>query len=145
MVIVFIFADKNVFIFPSQFYPTHSKGLILMGDININHLKNLDAAETNFLTILKLEPENVQANHNLCVVYVEKGLLLEAEKCLQHAHQMAPHEDYIKQHLNIVRSRIYKAQQVGEGLYHTLALWLPHISISANNPTRTINYMIMSL
>ena len=28
-----------------QYYPDHTKGLILMGDLNVNQLKNLDAAE----------------------------------------------------------------------------------------------------
>ena len=28
-----------------QHYPDHVKGLILMGDINVNYLKDLDAAE----------------------------------------------------------------------------------------------------
>ena len=83
-----------------------------MGDININHLKDVDAAEQNFLTILQTEPDNVQANHNLCVVYVERGDLYRAEKCLVAAVQLAPHEEYIQQHLQIVRTRIRKAQEV---------------------------------
>ena len=28
-----------------QYYPDHTKGLILMGDLNVNYLRNLDAAE----------------------------------------------------------------------------------------------------
>lgn len=51
---------------------------------------------------------NVQGQHNLCVVYVERGDLSAAEKCLQQAHRLAPHEDYIVRHLNIVQSRIAK-------------------------------------
>ncbi|CAI9741904.1 protein O-mannosyl-transferase TMTC3 [Octopus vulgaris] len=89
-----------------MYYPNHTKGLILMGDININILKDLDGAEKNFLTILMNEPGNVQAIHNLCVVYVERGDILKAEKCLQHAHRLAPSESYILQHLNIVRNKI---------------------------------------
>ncbi|XP_052833233.1 protein O-mannosyl-transferase TMTC3 isoform X2 [Octopus bimaculoides] len=89
-----------------MYYPNHTKGLILMGDININILKDLNSAEKNFLTILKNEPGNVQAIHNLCVVYVERGDILKAEKCLQHAHSLAPSESYILQHLNIVRNKI---------------------------------------
>ncbi|KAK2149545.1 hypothetical protein LSH36_447g03000 [Paralvinella palmiformis] len=92
-------------------YPDHTKGLILMGDININVRKDLDAAEANFEMILKKDPDNVQANHNLCVVYVERGQLLAAEKCLEKTLQLAPQEDYVQQHLNIVRTRINQAQQ----------------------------------
>lgn len=58
--------------------------------------------------ILELEPENVQGLHNLCVVYVERGNLLEAENCLQRVHNLAPHEDYIIKHLQIVQTRISK-------------------------------------
>ena len=58
--------------------------------------------------ILELEPENVQGLHNLCVVYVERGNLLEAENCLQHVHTLAPNEDYISRHLQIVQTRISK-------------------------------------
>jgi Flp pilus assembly protein TadD len=79
-----------------------------MGDININHLKDLDAAERNFETILKEDPQNVQARHNLCVVYVERGDLLRAETCLADVLLLAPHEKYIEQHLAIVRNRIQK-------------------------------------
>ena len=65
---------------PPQHYPDHDKGLILMGDINVNVLKDLDAAEANFRAILSRAPSNVQAQHNLCVVMVERGDLLNAEK-----------------------------------------------------------------
>ncbi|GAB1605655.1 protein O-mannosyl-transferase TMTC3-like [Argonauta hians] len=88
------------------YYPNHTKGLILMGDININILKDLTNAEKNFQTILVNEPHNVQAMHNLCVVYVEQGDILKAEKCLLQAHSLAPSETYILQHLNIVRNKI---------------------------------------
>lgn len=46
--------------------------------------------------------------HNLCVVHVERGKLLEAQSCLEQAHSLAPEEDYIVKHLNIVRNRISK-------------------------------------
>ena len=95
-----------------QHFPNHTKGLILMGDININHIKDLDAAEVNFKTILANDPRHIQANHNLCVVYVERADLITAEKCLARTLDMAPNEKYIQQHLNIVRNRIFKVQQV---------------------------------
>lgn len=36
---------------------------------------------------------------------------MRAEKCLQEVLKLAPEEEYIQNHLNIVRSRIYKMQQ----------------------------------
>ncbi|OWF55836.1 Transmembrane and TPR repeat-containing protein 3 [Mizuhopecten yessoensis] len=84
-----------------QFYPNHTKGNMLMGDINVNNLKNLDAAEQNFNLVVDLDPLNVQAHHNLCVVYVEKRDLFRAEKCLARVHNMAPEEEYIYNHLQI--------------------------------------------
>lgn len=50
----------------------------------------------------------MQGLHNLCVVYVERGDLLRAEKCFIRATQLAPHEEYIQRHLKIVRQRIQK-------------------------------------
>lgn len=55
--------------------------------------------------ILELEPENVQALHNLCVVAVERGKLAVAEECLARAAALAPHEHYIARHLAVVRAR----------------------------------------
>ncbi|KAJ8894958.1 hypothetical protein PR048_000266 [Dryococelus australis] len=91
-----------------KFHPDHIKGLILLGDIYINNIKDLDAAENCYKRILQLDPENIQGLHNLCVVYVERGNLLRAEACLKQAHQLAPNEDYVLRHLNIVQTRIGK-------------------------------------
>jgi len=67
---------------------------------------------------LSLDPENVQGLHNLCVVYVERGDLLRAEKCFIRASQLAPHEDYIVRHLKIVQQRINKlASSVNQNNY----------------------------
>jgi len=125
-----------------RFHPDHVKALILLGDIYINNIKDLDAAENVSLTsllncsnlvtpltflilvllpfqcyqrILQLDPDNTQGMHNLCVVYVERGLLKEAEICLQKAHLMAPHEDYIIKHLKIVQNRL-QAKQTSDQL-----------------------------
>ncbi|XP_023212608.1 transmembrane and TPR repeat-containing protein 3-like, partial [Centruroides sculpturatus] len=87
-------------------HPDHVKGLILLGDIYINHVRNLDAAKQCYEDILSLEPSNIQALHNLCVVYVERGLLLEAESCLKKAVSIAPHEEYVQRHLKIVKDRL---------------------------------------
>ncbi|XP_050391330.1 protein O-mannosyl-transferase TMTC3 isoform X1 [Patella vulgata] len=92
-------------------HPDHIKAMILYGDINLNHRKDPVAAEKNFVSVLQIDPNHVQAMHNLCVVYVEKGDLFAAEKCLVRAHNLAPKEDYIFKHLQIVRSRINQAQQ----------------------------------
>ncbi|XP_075235033.1 protein O-mannosyl-transferase Tmtc3-like [Lycorma delicatula] len=91
-----------------RFHPDHIKGLILLGDIYINNIKDLDAAENCYKRILELDPENIQGLHNLCVVYVERGNLLQAEVCLKRAHRLAPTEDYVLRHLKIVQSRVAK-------------------------------------
>ena len=66
-----------------EHHPTHVKGLILLGDIYTNHIRDLDFAENCYLRILESEPGHVQARHNLCVVWVEKGQLAAAETCLE--------------------------------------------------------------
>ncbi|KAI8772944.1 transmembrane and TPR repeat-containing protein 3, partial [Biomphalaria glabrata] len=60
----------------------------------------------NFNSILSRNPRNSQAMHNLCVVYVERGDLLQAEKCLQQTQELDPTAEYIQNHLRIVRNKI---------------------------------------
>lgn len=57
---------------------------------------------------MELDPENIQGLHNLCVVHVERGKLLQAQACLEKAHKLAPGEDYVLRHLQIVQNRIAK-------------------------------------
>lgn len=94
-----------------RFHPNHVKGLILLGDIYINNIKDLDAAENCYKRILELDPNNIQGTHNLCVVYVERGDLERAETCLKKAHELAPHEDYVIRHLTIVQARLASSQR----------------------------------
>ena len=89
-----------------QHHTHHVKGLILLGDIHINHLRDLDAAEECYIKILDKEPDNVQGLHNLCVVMVERGNLGAARECLENAHNLAPHEEYISRHLEIIEKKI---------------------------------------
>ncbi|XP_017781119.1 PREDICTED: transmembrane and TPR repeat-containing protein CG4050-like [Nicrophorus vespilloides] len=91
-----------------KYHPDHIKGLILLGDIYINNIKDLDAAENCYRRILELDPANIQGLHNLCVVHVERGKLLLAQSCLERAHRLAPSEDYVLRHLQIVQNRIAK-------------------------------------
>lgn len=91
-----------------KYHPDHTKGFILLGDIYINNIKDLDAAENCYKKILEIDPVNIQGLHNLCVVHVERGKLLEALECLQTAHKLAPEEDYVYRHLQIVQNRILK-------------------------------------
>ncbi|XP_073813905.1 transmembrane O-mannosyltransferase targeting cadherins 3 [Musca autumnalis] len=93
-------------------HPDHIKGLILLGDIYINHMKDLDAAETCYRSILKLDPHNIQGLHNLCVVFVERKHMLKAQQCLRYAHQLAPGEEYILRHLQIVEQRLQKINKL---------------------------------
>lgn len=55
--------------------------------------------------------------HNLCVVYVERGLLQYAEVCLLKAVSLAPKEEYLLRHLSIVRSRIKKKRAEEQKVY----------------------------
>ncbi|XP_009586399.1 PREDICTED: transmembrane and TPR repeat-containing protein 3, partial [Fulmarus glacialis] len=89
-----------------RYYPDHTKGLILKGDILMNQKKDIVGAKMCFEKILELDPKNVQGKHNLCVVYFEERDLRKAEKCLVETLALAPHEDYIQRHLSIVRSKI---------------------------------------
>ncbi|XP_054845395.1 protein O-mannosyl-transferase TMTC3 isoform X1 [Eublepharis macularius] len=89
-----------------RYYPDHTKGLILKGDILMNQKKDIRGAKECFEKILKMDPNNVQGKHNLCVVYFEERDLLKAEKCLVETLALAPHEEYIQRHLSIVRSKI---------------------------------------
>ncbi len=94
-----------------HFYPDHIKGLILLGDIYTNNVKDLNKAEEAYSRILKVDPSHIQGRHNLCVVMVEKGMLNEAQECLLAVHKLAPDEAYIKRHLQIVESRLAKQAQ----------------------------------
>merc|ERR1712062_866470 len=82
---------------------------------------DLDFAENCYLRILESEPGHVQARHNLCVVWVEKGQLAAAETCLEEVLALAPQEDYIRKHLGIVRSKLAKTKDAKEMPYLHLA------------------------
>ena len=90
-----------------NYYPGHIKGLILLGDLYVNLRGDLKAAEKCYRRILAIDPDNVQANHNLCVVMVEAGDLVNARLCLKRVSQMAPaSEGYVNKHLRIVEERL---------------------------------------
>ena len=89
-----------------KYFPDHIKGLVLLGDIYTNHVKDLGKAEKAYRKILEIDPKHVQGFHNLCVVMVNKKDLNSAYNCLMEVHKLAPHEAYIKKHLAIVESRL---------------------------------------
>ena len=91
-----------------EHHPNHISGLVLLGNIAINNQKNLKLAEDCFKKVLKLQPKNTQAHHNLCVVYAEKGNLLQALDCLEDLKRRVPDEDYINNHLNILKNKLLK-------------------------------------
>ena len=93
-------------------FPDHVKGLILLGDLYVNQLSDLDAAERCYRRILELDGQNVQGLHNLCVVMVERGDLLEARECLVKARDLAPHEKYVRDHLDIVQKKIDEVMEM---------------------------------
>ncbi|XP_018107867.1 protein O-mannosyl-transferase TMTC3 isoform X2 [Xenopus laevis] len=96
-----------------RFYPDHTKGLILKGDILMNQKKDIKGAKKCFEKIVEMDPNNVQGKHNLCVVYFEERDLIKAEKCLVETLALAPHEEYIQRHLSIVRGKIMALNTAG--------------------------------
>ncbi|XP_015921706.1 protein O-mannosyl-transferase Tmtc3 [Parasteatoda tepidariorum] len=83
----------------------HIKGLILLGNIYFNHLKNYTAALQCYKLILKQDPNHVPAMHNLCAAHYQLGELDVAEECLLHVSSLKPEESYVKHHLQIVQER----------------------------------------
>lgn len=97
-------------------HPEHIKGLILKGDILMNHKKDTQGAKACFERILGMDPTNVQGKHNLCVVYFEERNLPRAERCLEETLAMAPNEEYVRRHLSIVRSKMAAMSAAGQPL-----------------------------
>uniref|UniRef100_A0A8C7Z1F5 Protein O-mannosyl-transferase TMTC3 n=1 Tax=Oryzias sinensis TaxID=183150 RepID=A0A8C7Z1F5_9TELE len=99
-----------------QHHPEHIKGLILKGDILMNHKKDTRGAKTCFQRILSMDPTNVQGKHNLCVVYFEERDLPRAERCLEETLALAPNEEYVRRHLSIVRNKMAAMSAAGHAL-----------------------------
>lgn len=99
-----------------RFHPEHIKGLILKGDILMNHKKDTNGAKACFERILYMDPANVQGKHNLCVVYFEQRDLPRAERCLEETLAMAPNEEYVRRHLSIVRNKMAAMSAAGQPL-----------------------------
>ncbi|KAK0135687.1 Transmembrane and TPR repeat-containing protein 3 [Merluccius polli] len=97
-------------------HPEHVKGLILKGDILMNHKKDTQGAKACFERILRMDPNNVQGKHNLCVVYFEERDLPRAERCLEETLALAPHEEYVRRHLSIVRGKMAAMSAAGQPL-----------------------------
>ncbi|CAM1302636.1 TMTC3 (predicted) [Pycnogonum litorale] len=89
-----------------KFHPNHTKALILMGDIYVNNMKDLESAEQVYQRILEIDPHEIQGLHNLCVIHYKRQELVKAEKCLLEVAKIAPHKDYIKRHLKMVRNEL---------------------------------------
>ncbi|XP_071313290.1 protein O-mannosyl-transferase TMTC3 isoform X1 [Trachinotus anak] len=99
-----------------RYHPEHIKGLILKGDILMNHKKDTRGAKACFERILSMDPTNVQGKHNLCVVYFEERDLPLAERCLEETLALAPNEEYVRRHLSIVRSKMAAMSAAGQPL-----------------------------
>uniref|UniRef100_A0A8C2FAH8 Protein O-mannosyl-transferase TMTC3 n=1 Tax=Cyprinus carpio TaxID=7962 RepID=A0A8C2FAH8_CYPCA len=102
-----------------RYHPEHVKGLILKGDILMNHRKDTRGAKACFERIMNMDPSNVQAKHNLCVVYFEERKLQRAEHCLVETLAMAPQEEYIRRHLAIVRNKMAAMSAAGQPIAPT--------------------------
>ena len=59
-----------------------------------------------YFRILEIDRHHVQGQHNLCVVHVERGDYVEGQACLEKALLLAPREQYIHNHLKIVKNKI---------------------------------------
>ncbi|VDP93300.1 unnamed protein product [Echinostoma caproni] len=75
--------------------------------------KQFESAVQHYRAVLQLfekatvlAPTNVQAKHNLCVALADDGQLEASEKCLLSAIDLAPAEQYLHEHLAIVRKRM---------------------------------------
>ncbi|CAL1294996.1 unnamed protein product [Larinioides sclopetarius] len=83
----------------------HLKGLVLLGNIYFNDLKNYSAAQQCYELILKKDPNHIPALHNLCAALFQLDQLEAAESCLLRAKKLAPQERYIDHHLKLVQQR----------------------------------------
>ncbi len=94
-------------------HPDHVKGLVLLGDVYTNHVRDFEEAERCYRRIVEADPAHAQARHNLCVVMVERGDLEGARECLEEVREAAPHLDYVSKHLAIVEGRIRQRKEGG--------------------------------
>ncbi|XP_022653435.1 transmembrane and TPR repeat-containing protein 3-like isoform X3 [Varroa jacobsoni] len=85
-------------------HPFHIKGLLLLGDIYVNYLRDLTSAEECYEKILSVDPNNVKGAHNLCVVYVERGELNRAERCFRRVISLHPDAEYVQRHLQVTQT-----------------------------------------
>ncbi|CAH8584852.1 unnamed protein product [Schistosoma turkestanicum] len=89
-------------------HPSHIKSYLLLGDIELTEKANIKLAKQYFEEALKLDPNNVQAKHNLCVALADEDELEQSESCLLEAIAMEPKpQNYILQHLKIIRERLH--------------------------------------
>ncbi|XP_071503726.1 protein O-mannosyl-transferase TMTC3-like [Diadema antillarum] len=95
-----------------KYHPNHTKSMLLLGDIYLNVMQDILSSEEMFRRIVELEPSNVQARHNLCVVLVRRGELERAEECLVSVLQFAPNADFAKSNLEILRQKL-QAKRAG--------------------------------
>ncbi len=89
-------------------HPEHVKGLMLLADLQVSHLGQLEEAERTYNKVLRLDPKNLQAKHNLCVVMAESGRLRLAADCLRAAAAAAPQKgaEYVVRHLRAVEAKL---------------------------------------
>ncbi|XP_041453072.1 protein O-mannosyl-transferase TMTC3-like [Lytechinus variegatus] len=102
-----------------QYHPNHTKSMLLLGDIFLNSFQDVEKSKQLFQQIVDLEPSNIQARHNLCVVLVQRGLLNDGERCLLDVLERAPHAEFVRTNLNILRRKIKERssqkQETGAG------------------------------
>ncbi|KAG8186483.1 hypothetical protein JTE90_009238 [Oedothorax gibbosus] len=91
--------------------PGHTKGMLLLGNIHFAQLRNYTAAMECYELVLKHDPANVPALHNLCATLFQMGRLIDAETCLLKAKDhldatSGDHRQLVDHHLSLVRQRL---------------------------------------
>lgn len=61
--------------------------------------------------VLKINPTNQKALHNLCVLHFERQDFAMAERCLTNTLALYPSVPYIRQHLQVVRNILKKGPE----------------------------------
>lgn len=81
----------------------HIKGLLLMGDIYIEYFNDLKNGELCYNKILNAEPDNIFAQHNLCVILVKKNNFIDAITCFENIRNKNIGSVNVDHHIKITR------------------------------------------
>ncbi|KAL3311635.1 Protein O-mannosyl-transferase tmtc3 [Cichlidogyrus casuarinus] len=86
--------------------PNHYKSCLLLGDLLLTEDKNFERAEKLFQKSLSLRPNDLQAEHNLCVLYANRGETQRSFDCLRRLLQKNPNDQNLVNSFNILKQKI---------------------------------------